>query len=354
MLHSRNFANNPDAFLHHHAHRVLAVPPGTSGADTLISGSASDFIDGKAGNDHLYGGSGNDSLEGGKGDDYLSGGAGNDTFYVDSYGDQIVEAAGAGTDTIYTWFYTYTLPANVENLIGTNTNTMILIGNSAANSITGADFGDYLIGGAGNDTLIGGLGDDSYLIEQTGDVVNEALDAGWDNVLTTLTTYVAPVNVEEVYDWNTTAAKVTGNALGNYIHTQEGLDSLNGGAGDDYLYADAGNDTMTGGSGADFFEFGADLAADNVDTITDYTSADDSLFLSGALFGFAAGAMDATAFKRIGSGGSAVDSSDRFLYDQTLGKLYFDADGSGTAHVRVLFAVLSTHAVLSGAEFSFY
>lgn len=28
--------------------------------------------------------------------------------------------------------------------------------------------------------------------------------------------------------------------------------------------------------------------------------------------------------------------------------------GSGTAHVRVLFALLSIHAVLSGAEFSFY
>nr|WP_281501785.1 calcium-binding protein [Aliiroseovarius sp. F20344] len=61
--------------------------------------------------------------------------------------------------------------------------------------------------------------------------------------------------------------------LGGY-----GDDTLSGGAGRDILEDGAGQDTMTGGAGADVFRLTSD---GNVDTITDFNPAQDTLDLSG-------------------------------------------------------------------------
>ena len=96
---------------------------------TVISADQGDVLCGMDGNDMLFGGSGadmldggtgNDELQGGPGDDQLDGGAGNDTYIVDSPGDAISEGTNAGTDTVRSAI-SYTLGANVENLILTGT-----------------------------------------------------------------------------------------------------------------------------------------------------------------------------------------------------------------------------------------
>jgi hypothetical protein len=60
---------------------------GTSGDDTLLTGSANDTVSGGAGNDTINTGAGNDILIGGAGNDTLTGGLGSDTFKW-SLGDQ--------------------------------------------------------------------------------------------------------------------------------------------------------------------------------------------------------------------------------------------------------------------------
>ena len=112
----------------------------------------------------LMGGAGNDTLDGGAGNDTLDGGAGNDTYFVDSKNDVITEAAGMGTDTVFSKASEYQLSVNVENLTlldgaisGTgNALANVLIGNGVANTLTGGAGNDTLDGGIDSDTLIGG------------------------------------------------------------------------------------------------------------------------------------------------------------------------------------------------------
>ncbi len=65
----------------------------------------------------LFGNAGANHLDGGGGADVMTGREGNDTYYVDSAGDRAIEAAGQGTDIVYT-SVSYTLASNsqVENL----------------------------------------------------------------------------------------------------------------------------------------------------------------------------------------------------------------------------------------------
>ena len=111
------------------------------------------MLNGGAGNDTLIGGEGNDTLGGGAGNDILSGGLGNDTYGVTEAGDQVIESAGQGTDTVWTSLASYTLGANVENLIFGGSGNFTGMGNALNN---------YIRGGTGNDVLNGGDGNDIF------------------------------------------------------------------------------------------------------------------------------------------------------------------------------------------------
>jgi Ca2+-binding RTX toxin-like protein len=123
-----------------------------SAAFTGTGNTLDNVISGGAGNDTLNGGAGNDTLIGGAGNDKMTGGTGDDTYVVDSVGDVVTEAANEGKDTVLTSLASYTLGANVENLVGTGA-AQTLIGNTLANTIS--------VGGV-NDTLVGGGGYDAY------------------------------------------------------------------------------------------------------------------------------------------------------------------------------------------------
>jgi Ca2+-binding RTX toxin-like protein len=72
------------------------------------------------------------------------------------------------------------------------------------------------------------------------------------------------------------ADTITGGAGADTITGGAGADTITGGAGADTITGGAGNDTLTGGLGADIFAFtGASITTDGVDTITDFTIADD-------------------------------------------------------------------------------
>ena len=89
---------------------------------------------GLGGNDELVGGTGDDTLDGGTGKDRMLGGVGNDTYVVDSAGDKVIEAAGAGTDLVRSAIG-YTLGANLENLTLTGSATLGGSGNALDNQL---------------------------------------------------------------------------------------------------------------------------------------------------------------------------------------------------------------------------
>ncbi len=127
-----------------------------------------------------------------------------------------------------------------------------------------------------------------------------------------------------------------------------GNDTLDGGAGNDLLVGGTGNDVLTGGSGADVFVFNTALGAANVDQITDYSVADDSIWLDDAVMtALSAGALAGTAFL-VGAG--ALTAEHRVIYDAISGQLLYDADGSGAAAATVI-ATLSTNLALTADEF---
>ena len=153
---------------------------GFGGNDILNGNGGTDFLDGGAGDDTLNGGAGNDILDGGTGNDTMTGGTGDDIYRVDSAGDVVIENAGEGTDTIeFAATYnpgTYTIAANIENVLLQGSYNANVTGNAANNRIAGNDGNNILIGGAGDDRLIGGKGNDTL----TGDTVGGDGSAGRD------------------------------------------------------------------------------------------------------------------------------------------------------------------------------
>ena len=138
--------------------------------DLMFGGLPDDRIHGGAGSDVIYAGAGHDTIWGDAGADIMLGEQGNDTYVVDDPGDRVIEVAGEGTDTVESTV-SYTLSANVEQLIlqgsdainGTgNELANVLIGNNAANVLDGGLGADSLAGGGGGDTLLGGAGFDTY------------------------------------------------------------------------------------------------------------------------------------------------------------------------------------------------
>ena len=81
---------------------------------------------------------GNDTLNGGFSADMMYGGNGNDTHAVYNIDDRVFENAGEGTNTVRTTPNSYTLPANVENLVFAGTGNFTGNGNGLNNAITGA------------------------------------------------------------------------------------------------------------------------------------------------------------------------------------------------------------------------
>src|SRR5216117_1853264 len=154
---------------------TLAISGGGNELDnSLVGNGAANTLLGGAGNDTLSGGAGNDTLDGGTGNDSMSGGAGDDTYFVDALSDAVVENANDGADTDQTSI-TYTLAANVANLVLLNTVTPTDgTGNELANRIVASASNTVLHGGAGADTLIGGRGDDTYVVDDAGDSVVES------------------------------------------------------------------------------------------------------------------------------------------------------------------------------------
>ncbi len=222
-------------------------------------GGVGNTLDGGAGDDVLEGRGGNDRLIGGTGADTLIGGDGDDTYAIDDLSDTLVEAALAGSgiaDTVES-SVNHALLANFENLVLIGSADLAGSGNAVDNRITGNSGRNVLVGNAGNDLLIGGLGadamsggtgDDSYIVDDVGDVVNDAAAEGTDTVSTTVN-WSLGANTENLVVTTGAPIVVNGNNGANRITFLGGVGgsqgagvtligpSAAGGAGDDrYVY----------------------------------------------------------------------------------------------------------------------
>src|SRR6185295_17205218 len=167
---------------------------GANVENLLLTGAAAIDGTGNSLNNTLTGNSAANVLTGGAGSDTLLGGIGDDTYVVDA-GDTVVEAANEGIDTIQS-DASYTLGANVENLVLTGAAAIDGTGNSLNNTLTGNSAANVLTGGAGADTMLGGAGDDTYVVD-TGDTVVEAENEGLDTVQSAVS-FTLGANVEHL------------------------------------------------------------------------------------------------------------------------------------------------------------
>lgn len=282
--------------------------------DRLLGGSGNDKLYGREGEDLLEGGIGNDVLDGGSGNDRMEGGDDNDNYYVHDAGDQVIEYANQGTDTV--WVYidqvspsrtlgAYTLPNHVENLrtIGASGKPYYLLeGNDLDNLIvinydSNAVF-TYIYGKGGNDTIYGGAttkGVDAIYGGRGNDQIygRSGRDSLYGN------------------EGNDT---LNGGHHDDTLRGGQGWDRLNGDAGNDYLigYDRANNtisrndrDYLTGGSGRDTFELAQHSSGASVNrnpyaygggyaVIEDFNRNEDRIRLtwSGNMNGFSLGTGD--------------------------------------------------------------
>lgn len=244
---------------------------GGSGNDTLVGNSAANRLQGGAGYDSLNGGAGNDILDGGTGNDTMSGGAGNDTFYVDSSADGITEAAGEGTDIVYSTA-SFTLGVNIERLVLAGTMAINATGNALANILTGNSAANIISGGAGADVMKGGLGNDIYFVDNSADKIIEYAAQGTDSVKSYVS-YVLAANLESLMLLGANAINATGNELDNTLIGNVAANILSGGAGADLMKGGAGDDTYFIDNAGDRIIEYADSGADSVKSYISYVLA---------------------------------------------------------------------------------
>lgn len=332
----------------------------------------------------LVGNAGKNLLDGRAGADTMSGGAGNDTYCVDNAGDQVVEADGQGSDTIWsTVDFSLTNGQSVETLRVSGSTGLTLRANDLGVSLFGATGIDTLVGGngadrldgaAGVDLLQGGAGNDTYYVDDAGDQVVETttidplstIDAGGiDKVFSTVSYDLSAGNgvkfVEKLTLTGTDAIDGTGNALNNTLVGNDaanmlsggaGRDVISGGAGDDRLIGGAGADSLTGGAGSDTFVFAT--PADKGDKIADFLVGTDLLEFSAVGFGGGLLAGDAATVVNAQSSAAAMGgAAGYFIFDDAgpgLGTLYWDATG-GSGVDAVAVATLTGVVGLNPADF---
>lgn len=174
-------------------------------------------------------------------------------------------------------------------------------------TVYGRDGDDILYGNEGDDSLHGGFGQD-VLKGVDGD---DSLNGSHGN-----DTVIGGSGDDFLY----------GHLQDDLLDGESGNDTIDGGLGDDTLIGGEGNDKLVGGPRDDVFRFYT--PSEGVDQITDFTLEEDIIQINDYGFGggLTSGILDLSQFT-IGAG--AADASDRLIYNDLNGDLFFDVDGTG-------------------------
>lgn len=273
----------------------------------------------------------------------------------------------------------------IENAIGGSGNDL-LTGNEANNTLTGGDGADTLIGGAGTDTLLGGAGDDLFVLTSLTEftltemitgaagldefrftaaagstlVLNEKISVervviGTGTGANAVTSGSLKLNVNAADYADANGLTILGNAGANSLTGSRFADRLEGGAGVDVMLGGTGADRLTGGTGHDTLTGGGDAdtfvfnTLSGIDRVRDFVHLTDRIELAKSAMG-ALGNLGVLSPDAFYAGASAHDKTDRILYKQSTGALYYDADGKG-GRSAVQIAVLENRPVLTADDF---
>ncbi|CAA2144025.1 hypothetical protein [Methylobacterium bullatum] len=260
------------------------------------NGDGHDTLYGKGGDDIMLGGTGNDVLDGGAGNDRLDGGAGSDTasyksatvgvtvsldlqgwqeivpekvtvFQPDPYPGEGPGGIVTPPPVITTIRAEKDRLLSIENLEGSRFNDR-LTGNVLSNTIHGGAGNDDIDGHLGADRMYGEAGNDTYVVDQSGDRVFEAKDAGQDTVKTSVSYVLAAGQAIETLATakatGTGAMNLTGNEFAQALVGNNGANLLDGKGGADTMTGYAGNDTYVVDNAGDVVVEAADRGIDAV------------------------------------------------------------------------------------------
>ena len=297
-----------------------------AGSDSLIGSERGDMLFGGDGNDTLIGLEGPDTLNGEAGSDRLEGGGNNDLLNGGADDDLLI--AGEGRDT--------------------------LVGDSGNDSLLGEGGFDLLEGGAGNDSLNGGNGDDTIAGGSGTDVLTES--GNLDFTLTNDQLFARGTDTFSEIERANLAGGGGSNILNAFDTNLEvtlsgagGADIIVGGNKNDVLVGGNGADTIAGGNGNDRFVY--EEISDRNDTIVDFELTGDTLSFSASSFGGGLTPIDVLDSDRFSLGTLATRESDRFIYNNNNGDLFFDEDGTGSTQ-QILIARLENVPGLSNDHIS--
>jgi Ca2+-binding RTX toxin-like protein len=167
----------------------------------------------------------------------------------------VIENPGEGNDTVYASF-SYTLTANLDNLILQGGGDLQGYGNALVNALYGNSGNNLLNGNGGADVMIGGAGNDQYYVDDAGDQMFEIANQGNDTVYATAH-FGLSANVENLILEGGADLQGYGNSLMNLLVGNAGNNLLNGGAGADTMIGGLGNDAY-------FVDDGNDLVSENL------------------------------------------------------------------------------------------
>jgi Ca2+-binding RTX toxin-like protein len=168
-------------------------------------------------------------------------------------------------------------------------------------------------------------------------------------------TITATNSATRTYDGGAGNDVLNGGSVADNLIGGAGDDTISGGGGNDTIVGGVGADSLTGGGGSDRFVF--NNASEGIDTITDFDPTPTVFNPTADLFnvsssGFATiGGLGTLAASRFTIGAAATTASQRFIYDNSNGNLWFDSDGTGAIN-QVQIAQLSTGLALSNTNFN--
>ena len=183
--------------------------------------------------------------------------------------------------------------------------------------------------------LAGSNGDDMFIVDDTRDRVSGS-GAGDDTVLSSTISLDlrrgAFKDVENATLMGRDDLDLRGDSGGNALY---------GNAGENRLDGRHGSDTLFGGLGEDVFVTRAGQKG-AADSITDFTSGEDTIALSGRAF---RGLFDRSGVLKDGAIG------ERLLFDASSGELSFDRDGAAGSHSAEVIAVLIGVDAIHASDF---
>jgi Ca2+-binding RTX toxin-like protein len=246
--------------------------------------------------------------------------------------------SGVSEDGAANPIYTFTRSGPTTSSLTVNYS---IAGTANAADYTGATPGTGTITfAAGSATAILNFNPTADTIKEPNETVSLTITSGSGYTIGTTTPVVTTIINDDgvLNQQGTTGNDVMEAGTTRKLSGKAGNDVLIGSNFSDVLVGGIGNDTIT--SGADFDTIAYSLASEGQDTITDFNVLQDTIQVSAAGFGGGLIAGESISAAQFVLGTVATNASQRFIFNQVTGQLYFDVDGNGSS-AQTLLATLT-------------